>query len=409
MTVIARLREDAAITARSYAAQAQRGVKRAMGRSPVDMFLRERPSAEVEEDAVGTGLAGDEIVRRIHENITVHMGSKMKMRRSQFQAQVHVRIINTLLHLIYAKDWEQHRDRILRHYGIKRYKMFVLCTAPRREGKTWMLAMLVAAILDLVVMRIVVFSIAKRVSKWFMDAVMDFYRCLPGSQTRVATSNQENFVVSPSGQVNDAAASTLICLPNSERSRGITAQLVIFEECAFLGDNLIKNIGAPLFRMTNCSVAAITSPGTDQNNFMARLMETERSNPHSIYDFIAQELLCTACSDARKVECNHKVVDRPAWISLDKEAEQKSMYGTDTVRYQREMMGMSVTEDIMAFPHEQVKQLFQKPRYQWRVGSQKPGWVFHCIDPGGGGEQSDTAWVSIAFDELGQAVVSSRY
>lgn len=399
MTVLERLRADATITLRSYTKHAAASVKRVRGRSAADLHLKTHERELGDDDAIGTGLAGDDVIRQIHENITIHM----KVVRFQFQAMIHERMLNTVLHLIYAKDWDQHRERIMRYRTVKgRYKQFLICSAPRREGKTWTLTMLLAAMMDLVPMRIAVFSISKRVSSWFMEQVQKFYFMLPGARGRVAQNNTETFSVSPTGQLNHPSQSTLICLPNSEKSRGISAELVVWEEAQFLPSSQIQNVGAPLFRMGKTSVVAISSPGEDRNNLIQRLMDENKDKPDAMIDVAALEMLCDDCCKAKLTECEHKIMERPPWISLDKAADVQSMYAGNTIRMQRELMGMSVSEDVDAFDFKQVAACFAAEP----VGlDERPGWVFHCIDTSGSGRGSDTAFVSIIFNKLHQCVV----
>jgi hypothetical protein len=403
-TVVEQLRRDCVALLRHSELLKRRSLKRTRGQSPLDAFLCTggggEGGAEEEDNEVGTGLDGDDIIRRVHQNIVEHM----KVTRSQFQSLVHERIINTLLHMIYNADWERHRDRILRYRRVQgRHKRFLIVSAARREGKTWTLTMVVAALLDLVPIRIVVFSISKRVSGWFMEQVQRFYFMLPGSRDRVAENNKETFTVSPTGQLHHPQQSTLICLPNSERSRGISADLVIFEEAQFMPAAQIQNVGAPLFRMGKTSVVAISSSGEDRNNLMQRLMDEHKDKPDSIYDILSREHLCAECTKAKKLECPHKILEVPAWISADKDEEVKDMYAGNTTRYQRELLGMSVSDDTDAFQFDEVQMAFDKPRLTFDTS---PIYVFHCIDTSGGGSGSDTAWVSLAFTKTHDCVVS---
>jgi len=274
------LRADAARLVRVSTSVLDRTRKRVKGLSPLELYLAESKGAAEDEETIGTGLAGDDLIRQIHVNITFHM----RITRFQYQSAIHRRLLLALLPQIYRADWDHHQTKILKYYELDHHRPYVLCSAPRREGKTWTLTMLVAALMDLVPMTIVVFSISQRVSSMFMDKVKDFYLRLPGAAARVAKDNQENFIVSPSGRVSDPAACHLMCLPNSERSRGISPHWLVFEEAEFMDDEVQKNVGGPTLMMRGTCMTAISSPGQDKNNFIRQLMEREKRKPDSLYD-----------------------------------------------------------------------------------------------------------------------------
>lgn len=402
------LRHDIRVTHKAYEAQVQTCLKRARGSSPYDVCLRPRPeplqnqNEEECEQTFGTGLAGDEIIRQIHTNIREHL----HITPFSYQAETHERLIRSILPLIYGDDWEPHQTRILKHWGLDRIRPYVICSAPRREGKTWTLTMLTAAMMDLLPgQTMVVFSLSQRVSKMYMDKVREFYYRMPGGRDRVAVSNNEDFIVSPSGDKDDPRRFHLMCLPNSDKSRGLSPNILVYEEAQFMSQEVQQAVGAPTMMMKNMAMWAISSPGMDRNNYIAQLMSDEERNPDSLYDIFRRELMCIACTNAKKTDCGHKLEERPPWKSKTKEAAIKRAYAHDPIGYQREIMGMEVSSDITAFEPEDIQMFFDETRRY--KPTEEPGWLFHCIDTSNGGEgQSDTAWVSLYFNRYQQPVVS---
>jgi hypothetical protein len=59
-------------------------------------------------------------------------GFKMGILQQEFIEE----IVHTILPIIYWDDWDQHKEMILRKYGMDRHSYIVLCELARRFGKT---------------------------------------------------------------------------------------------------------------------------------------------------------------------------------------------------------------------------------------------------------------------------------
>ena len=67
--------------------------------------------------------------------------------RSVQQRQLHEVYIRTCLPKLYEDEWEDNQERILQQFGIDKLQQESLVVMPRRSGKTWSVAMFVAAML----------------------------------------------------------------------------------------------------------------------------------------------------------------------------------------------------------------------------------------------------------------------
>lgn len=119
--------------------------------------------------------------------------------RSPEQILFHKWYTQACLPFIYGEqEWPSVQARVLSEVGLNKLSPCVLCMAPRRFGKTWAIAMLVAALLFAVPgITIAVFSTGKRASGSLMREVKRFLSCLPGACDRYLLENQEQLHLAP--------------------------------------------------------------------------------------------------------------------------------------------------------------------------------------------------------------------
>jgi hypothetical protein len=86
----------------------------------------------------------------------------------------------------------------------------VLCITPRRFGKTWGVAMYVAAMMLCVPgIKIGVFSTAQRVSTWFMRKVLKFILDIEGSDRHIVKQTNEELFLSENPIPDGVSANSL--------------------------------------------------------------------------------------------------------------------------------------------------------------------------------------------------------
>lgn len=116
--------------------------------------------------------------------------------RSADQRTFHEAMFNATLPLIYGDSWDECSTSVMRARKIERVEQEALILAPRRWGKTWAVAMYVAALLLHVPgIKIAVFSPTGRQSGFLKEYILDFVcRAKYGRQRIVRDKNEELYV-----------------------------------------------------------------------------------------------------------------------------------------------------------------------------------------------------------------------
>jgi hypothetical protein len=127
------------------------------------------------------------------------------VKRSRQQKQFHFWFTQALLPRFYGNEWTMRAQQVLFQFthpqeapnGLEKTRPEVLVITPRRYGKTWSIAMFVASLLiNLPGIKITVFSVAHRSSKWLMQKVAKFIGDIEGGRERICKYNQEELFVS---------------------------------------------------------------------------------------------------------------------------------------------------------------------------------------------------------------------
>jgi hypothetical protein len=116
--------------------------------------------------------------------------------------------------------------------------------------------------------RMIILSTGKRISGEFSGHMMKFFYQLPGSSTMVAKRNDEHIIIAPSGNPDDEAAYHIYSLPDSPtKTRGITAQYLVFEEASYISEKMYTEIALPLDAVDQSAIIAISSPPDNKSNY----------------------------------------------------------------------------------------------------------------------------------------------
>jgi len=102
----------------------------------------------------------------------------------------------------------------------------------------------------------VVASIGGRVSKWFMKHMLQFLMMIDGIKERILVQNTERIEIS----FPDGSASSMTCLPDSEKIRGVGADCITLEEGQFMREAAWKDIYAPILQRKKVTFIVISSP-----------------------------------------------------------------------------------------------------------------------------------------------------
>lgn len=140
----------------------------------------------------------DRIRRLLSEAFTDDQGKLI--RRSEPQQNVHEVYIRACLPKIYDDEWDDNREHIMKKFGITRLQMWVLVVMARREGKTWGMAMFIAAmVLSVADIEISIFATCKRTAEKllkvfnkFLIKAMDF---IPEEEFVIIKKTQETIII----------------------------------------------------------------------------------------------------------------------------------------------------------------------------------------------------------------------
>jgi hypothetical protein len=163
-----------------------------------------RPRLEITFDPLREkrAMKGDDRFRSILKTLSA-FGD-----RSRDQQLWHYWFLQACLPWIYKEEWDTSSSAILERHNLNHIIQQVLCMAPRRFGKTYCVAMFVAAlILCIPGLQIAVFSAAKRQSGQLAKKVREFINLVPGGKERIICKNAETIAVGLAEHVGIMSAS----------------------------------------------------------------------------------------------------------------------------------------------------------------------------------------------------------
>ena len=189
--------------------------------------MRIRSRLEVSTDALRDmrSSMGELRYRRIQA-----MLNNFGVTRSNDQKRFHAAFLQACLPKIFGREWDYNSLRIMQRLGLKRIRPEVLCMTPRRWGKTWSVAMFVAAMLLCVPgIKISIFSTGKRASCSLMDTISTFIQNIPGGRSRIVKQNQEELFIAQTALVGGNGAQSGAA--RNRRTSPTTSKLHAYPAC----------------------------------------------------------------------------------------------------------------------------------------------------------------------------------
>ena len=133
---------------------------------------------------------GDKVMRRFWE--ALEELARQGYRRTPTQNKMIKAYLAACQRVVYREEFYDNVTEILKKLGVSELKQEVFVTAIRRCGKTYGVAMTVAALLYAVPsVEISIFSPGKRASKKLLQTIKRFVELLPGIDTAERSSNEE--------------------------------------------------------------------------------------------------------------------------------------------------------------------------------------------------------------------------
>lgn len=323
------------------------------------------------------------------------------LRREPYQVRFHEAMIRGSLPHIFRRSWPTKSKEILANLDIKdgNPKQLIAISSPRQVGKSTSVAMFCAAVLVACpAVKVLVFAQNKRGSGNLLKMTKAFYAQRDPERLRIATENQENFVVADTKDPTDPLVTELISLPGtSEGTRGQFGHIIILEEAGFMKNLLFKATVVPLLMNEGRTLICISTTPTNVAQFYWGLFDTKDEDTGEYYfERIQIRRTCDDCAEKGLNDCPHVKKEAPSWQTNKRKKMVEAIYGDDKTMYNREIGGAFAVDDMYVFKKKAVDALEKKPRIDGRHFT-SPMAVFVGVDPSGGG-RSDSASIAFTFD-----------
>lgn len=391
------LLENAQRLLRYYELQTQSAKRQKLGKSVFDFS---EDVATVDEMVLAGDALFASIVNDLENNLRV---AGKKLERSSIQKRVQRKFLNACLPMIYGKeDWDRYKHAILKRHGITKHYDIVIFEMARRRGKTKSCAQILAVIAHRVAgLKMLVFSLAGRTSKEFMKAFKDVYHALDPMGARVTVDNMEQFEVGNRACPGSAENTSLHCLPNSDRLRGLGGDILTCDEGQFLEEDFYRTKIMPLFKNRHSVLFIISSPEGSTDNYVTSMAETiDARDGLPMVDMCRVPNMCEKCIAAQTMGCEHLIQDLEPWMSTEREEQLKELYKNDPMTYMREIQGVAINNEIPVFDKTFLDAFKARPRTTF---VEPPLWLFTYFDSGE--SISESAWVTVALDSRDRFVV----
>ncbi len=311
--------------------------------------------------------------------------------------------VQSNLQNIYKKNFQANEVRIKQENGIKDIQSYSFICCPRRWGKTFITAWFVACCLvSLVDTSLLIFSPSMRQCIMFMEWVkkgLGLLR-LRGFDFTTEEHNAQKMTILRQVKGVDCRTEVRIVPPNEETVRGVSANIIICEEAACLSSEFFASIIVPLLQVQNTSLLAISTIKDAENYYTRVLDRAAASRERSAFGIYKFFHACARCREAGVAQtCKHQTVDQPAWMTASRADHVRQLYEItgEGDLYEQEIIGMSKNVHEPAFHPDLVRSLFRADKIIYisdPIIFRDPVAIYSCIDPTGGGLNSDLAIVS---------------
>lgn len=308
--------------------------------------------------------------------------------------------------VIYGKDFDASAQRILEANRWERFQQEVLIVTARGIGKTWSVAMFVAALLmHCPAISISVFAVAKRAAVNMIRLIDQMASSHPTGRGMVVTPRSAERLRMRAPGAGAADERVVTALPSrSDTTRGVHSNVVIVDEMAFITDALLKETILPtIVKKRTCMVGISTPQGRDNiYTWLTTFVEPNTDPPRLMFNVVQAGRVCPACLAADKaLECTHMRASVPPWMSLGKVARMQQLFADDPHLHARENLGVVADAGRKAFPAADVEALCANVA---RDVAPVVKCVYVACDPSGGGS-SEFALVGVAEEVSGRLSV----
>lgn len=192
---------------------------------------------------------------------------------------------------------------------------------------------------------------------------------------------------------------TIFSVPcTAATTRGISADILIIDEMAYIKVPMIKETIAALTQMRQCCIIGISTYAGPQN-FFTKLMRYP--DPHdktqTLFGVYTVQSACVDCTERETTAtCTHTKFTRPHWLKTIDNDVAKALFLGDELLEKQETEGVITSKTNTIFNYNDVECLFTEHRhFKWEKACLPCIWVY--IDPNGGGNASRLAILAITW------------
>lgn len=397
--------------ARSLLAAIERRItnaRRHTGRTAPQLLAQAAGGSSEKSDSV-SALRGTQIIRRMEAD-----HHHLAMRATALQVTVQHGILAGALPLIYGHEtWAAQRDAICEYWNVRldRVRTKVALSCPRRFGKSEGVAMMVALLLRHAVgLQMLVVSTGQRTAQLFAEIVKKHFESLPRLDECQYGASASRIWCSPDGSPKNARSNSVFCVPNNPATvRGVTAQLVLFDEGAFGNPAMYTEVVLPLLSVTHTVFAVMSSPAASGDAIFTQLFSMKRENGENMFMGVLVRTVCEQCGTEKKTECIHSANQRPSWQSGAAVEDVRLMYKAIDASgrtYAREVGGANASNEVHGIEKEWIENFRAAPRYSYARAPAPPE-LFVAVDTSAGGD-NETGVVVASVNEDKRIVVSFK-
>ncbi len=367
--------------------------------------LRGISSEDAMESALEASKArvrGDVLFRQFMANFSL-----FKMVRYAPQMEVVRACQGPLIKQMFGEEFDIHKERITREYGITDFRGEVMITMPRRRGKTQIVGAIEASAATVIENGVTaIFASVFSQASDLMNIIHDFICQLPDGKRMITQKNSRRMTVSKNKLKSDSTATVIRAFSGSTNSaRGFKATRIYVDEAGFVKEEfIIKNIFAGML-LLHTMLVMISSPPAKGKPF-DRLCNARNARGELMFKRIRIDLMCEDCREKNKfaTTCNHVMLPHPPWLAEDEQQEtiRVVMSDMDPMSYRQEILGLADDLDVECFPEITLRRLRLDERVTF---TSPPEYILVGVDPAGEGT-SETAVCAMTLNACGEHVVS---
>jgi hypothetical protein len=174
-------------------------------------------------------------------------------------------------------------------------------------------------------------------------------------------------------------------------TKGTGGNLIILEEAAYCDPGFFYETVAPLMIVGDTTLIGISTL-TSEINFYTRLIRLkDRGTGMALFMVLQVELACAKCKDeGRATECVHLLHLVPRWQSSERHRRLKTVMQDRPDLIESELSGLAFDSLQQCYRAADIETMFTQDPPPLVLNED----IYICVDPAGGGPQSDFSFIS---------------